>query len=61
MIISMQGNWTVSVKTKKAGYDQQFVVMGADTQNGTHPGVVGTSVYVTGTQWSIAIKNDPGS
>jgi len=60
MIISMQGNWTVKVKSKSAAYDQQFIVRGATSGNGTHAGVVGTSVNVTGDQWSIAIQNNPG-
>jgi hypothetical protein len=61
MLISMQGNWTVTVKSKNAAFPQQFVVQGATSQNGPHPGILGTSVFVTGTQWSIAIQNDPGT
>jgi hypothetical protein len=61
MIISMQGNWTVKVKSKSAAYDQRFIVSGANSGNGTHAGVVGTSVNVTGDQWTIAIQNNPGS
>ena len=61
MIISMQGNWNVTVKSKNAAFEQQFVVSGAITGNGAHPGVPGTSVNVTGKQWSIAIKANPGT
>jgi len=61
MIISMQGNWTVRVKSKDAAFPQRFVVSGATTGNGTHAGTVGASVAVTGAQWSIAIQHDPGS
>lgn len=61
MIISMQGDWTVSVKSKSAAYSQRFVVQGAHTGNGVHSGTVGTSVDVTGDQWTIAIQNNPGS
>ncbi len=61
MIISMQGNWTVTVKKKLAAYPQRFVVQGATTGNGNHAGTVGTTVNVTGDQWSIAIQNDPGT
>lgn len=61
MIISMQGNWNVTVKAKNAAYEQQFVVSGATTGNGIHAGVPGTSVNVTGKQWSIAIKANPGT
>lgn len=61
MIISMQGNWTVSVKAKNAAFAQRFIISGASSGNGVHAGVVGTSVNVTGTQWTIAVQNNPGS
>ena len=61
MIISMQGNWTVRVKSKDAAFPQRFVISGATTGNGVHAGTVGTTVAVTGTQWTIAIQNNPGS
>ncbi|WP_160143941.1 hypothetical protein [Chryseolinea soli] len=61
MIISMQGNWTVSVKSKNASFPQRFVVLGASSGNGAHSGTPGTSVNVTGPQWSISIQNDPGT
>jgi hypothetical protein len=61
MIISMQGNWTVAVKSKNAAFDQRFIVSGASTGNGTYTGTVGTSATVTGTQWTIAIQNNPGA
>ncbi len=61
MIITMQGNWNVRVKSKSAAYSQRFVITGAVSGNGTHSGTVGTSVNVTGDQWSIAIQNNPGS
>src|SRR5215216_570018 len=61
MIISMQGNWTVRVKSKDAAFPQRFVISGATSGNGTHAGTVGSTVSVTGAQWSIAIQNDPGT
>lgn len=61
MIISMQGNWTVAVKSKNAAFQQRFMVQGATSGNGVHNGTVGTSVNVTGTQWSIAIQHNPGT
>lgn len=61
MAISMQGNWTVKVRSKEAAYAQQFVISGATSGNGIYPGTVGTSVNVTGKQWSIAIQNNPGT
>lgn len=61
MIITMQGNWNVRVESKSASFDQQIVITGAASGDGTYVGVVGTSVDVTGDQWSIAIQNDPGT
>jgi len=61
MIISMQGNWTVAVKAKNAAFPQRFVISGATTGNGPHPGTPGSSVVVTGSQWTIAVQNDPGT
>ena len=61
MIISMQGNWTVTVKSKSAAFPQRFVIQGAFINNGPHPGTPGTSVFVAGNQWSIAIQNNPGT
>lgn len=61
MVISMQGNWTVTVKAKHASYQQRFIVQGAATGNGTYTGTNGTTANVTGTQWSIAIQSKPAS
>ena len=61
MLISMQGNWAVTVKSKSAAFPQRFIVQGATFGNGTYPGNPGTFVYVTGTQWSIVVQNDPGT
>jgi hypothetical protein len=61
MIISMQGNWTVAVKSKNASFPQRFVVQGALFGNGVHNGTPGNSVFVFGKQWSISIQHDPGT
>jgi hypothetical protein len=62
MLITMQGNWTVRVKEKSAAFPQRFIISGAATGNGTYNGVTATPpVSVTGSQWTIAIQNDPGS
>ncbi len=61
MIISMQGNWTVRVKSKSASYSQRFIINGATSGNGVQGGTVGNSVYVTGNQWTIAVQNNPGT
>jgi hypothetical protein len=42
MIISMQGNWTVRVKSKSAAFPQQFKIIGATSGNGTYAGIVTT-------------------
>lgn len=61
MIVSMQGNWRVTVKSKSASFAQRFVVSGATFGSGAYNGTVGTTAIVTGTQWSIAIQNNPGT
>lgn len=61
MIISMQGNWTVTVKSKSAAFQQRFVVQGAISGNGVHAGTPGTTANVVGTQWSIAIQYKNGA
>lgn len=62
MSISMQGSWTISVKSKSAAFPQRFVVSGASTGNGNHPGNVGSpAVFVTGNSWNIRVQNNPGS
>lgn len=61
MSVSMQGTWTVSVKSRDAAFDQRFVIQGSTNgKDGPHSGAVGTSVIVTGPQWSITVQNDKG-
>ena len=60
MPITMQGNWTVAVKSKNAGYRQRFIIQGSDAADGIYPGETSTPpVDVTGTQWSITIEHLP--
>ena len=61
MAITMQGAWTLRVSTHNAAFAQRFVVTGATSGNGTHSGSVGTSVFVTGAQWSVDIQHQPGA
>jgi hypothetical protein len=62
MAITMQGNWTISVKGKNAAFPQRFLVSGAASGNGTYEGKTTTPpVTVTGAHWSIRIENDPGT
>ncbi len=60
MAITMQGNWTVSVKSKTAAFQQRFVIQGSDSADGVYAGDVSTPpVHVTGAQWTIAIEHLP--
>ncbi len=60
MAITMQGNWTVRVKSKSAAFSQRFHISGSDFSDGTYVGEVTTpAVFVTGQQWSINIQNLP--
>lgn len=62
MSVSMQGNWTITVKSKSAAFPQRFVVSGASTGNGNHPGNVNAPpVFVTGDSWNIKVQNNPGN
>lgn len=61
MTITMQGSWTVAVKSKSAAFPQRFVIAGALSGNGSHPGDVSAPpVHVTGSHWTIRIQNNPG-
>ncbi|MGD9101130.1 MAG: hypothetical protein PVF45_11675, partial [Anaerolineae bacterium] len=60
MSITMQGAWTVSVKSKSAAYPQRFIVSGATSGNGTYASN-NPPVSVTGDSWSITIQADPGT
>ena len=42
MAITMQGNWTVSVKSKDAAFPQRFLISGAVSGNGTYDGKTST-------------------
>jgi hypothetical protein len=60
MAITMQGSWTVRVRSKSAGFLQRFQIAGSDFADGTYAGEVATpAVFVTGSQWSINIQNQP--
>lgn len=59
MAITMQGSWTLRVRSRNAAFAQRFVVSGAASGNGTYTGSVGTSVFVSGAQWSVNIQHQP--
>ena len=58
MSLVMQGQWTVSVKSKEAAAPQRFTIAGAASGNGTHvvSGAV-APVPVNGASWTIAIDS----
>jgi hypothetical protein len=59
MPITMQGSWTIQVKSCHAAYAQRFVVEGADSGNGMHEGIVGRRLFVTGRQWTLQVQHRP--
>ncbi|HFD32383.1 MAG TPA: hypothetical protein ENJ28_06750, partial [Gammaproteobacteria bacterium] len=61
MPITMQGNWTVAVKSKSAGFKQRFVIQGSSNSvDGNYTGEATTPpVNVTGDQWTITIEHLP--
>ena len=62
MAILMQHTWDIRVTQKSAAREQRFVVAGAATNNGPHPGVVGSPVVtVRGSSWSIVIQSKIGN
>ncbi len=61
MAITMQGSWTVKVKSKSAAFSQRFVIKGSDNADGIYEGVPETEpVYVIGAQWTISVIHQPG-
>ncbi len=63
MAITMQGSWTVSVKSVE-GFEpaQRFIISGATTGNGTYAGAAATApVHVTGNSWVITIQMQQGT
>ena len=60
MSVTMQGTWTVKVKSKSAVFPQRFVIAGADAGNGVYAGETTTpQVVVTGSQWTITVQHNP--
>ncbi len=62
MAITMQGSWTVQVKSKAAAFQQRFIVQGSSNgKDGIYDGVTSTSpVQVDGDQWTLVIQHKPG-
>ena len=63
MAITMQGSWTVKVKSKAAAWKQRFVISGSSNGvDGQYAGQTSTSpVSVSGANWVIRLQHEPGS
>lgn len=61
MAITMQGAWTVAVKTKSASFAQRFVVSRPGNPDIIVNGVVGNSVFISAPQWSINVQSQSGA
>jgi len=62
MAILMHGSWNIQVTQKFADREQRYIVSGASSGNGIHPGVVGSpTVLVTGSSWSLQVQNKNGT
>ena len=61
MAITMQGAWTVTVKSKSAAFAQRFVVSRPGSPDIIVDGVPGNSVFVNAPQWSINVQSRAGS
>jgi hypothetical protein len=55
------GPWSISVDSKDSVFEQRFVIQGSDSSDGTYPGTTGTSVAVTGKQWTVTMEWLDGS
>ena len=61
MAITMQGAWTVTVKSKNAAFDQRFVVSRPGNPDIIVNGIAGNSVFVTAPQWSVNVQSRSGA
>src|SRR2546423_2409082 len=62
MFISMQGTWTIHVKSMESDNRRRFVSGGAASQNGNHTATAGMSpLMVTGALWTIATQYNSGA
>jgi len=62
MFISMQGSWTIHVKSVEPDYPRRIVVSGAATGNGIHTVTAGMApLNVTGDLWTIATQYNSGA
>ena len=61
MTTSMQGSWTVKVKSKSATWAQRFRIAGSSNgKDGVYAGETATAaVFVTGNPWGITVEHNP--
>jgi hypothetical protein len=57
--ITMQGNWTLRIKTRNTACAQRFIISGATTGSGTYDETVGNAALVSGAQWSLQLQHQP--
>jgi hypothetical protein len=51
---SFSGPWSVSVQSTDSVFAQRFVIEGSDSSDGAYPATPGTSIGVTGGEWTIS-------
>jgi hypothetical protein len=61
MAITMQGAWTVTVKSKSAAFAQRFVASRPGNPDIIVDGVPGNSIFVNAPQWSINLQSHAGA
>ena len=61
MAITMQGSWTVTVKSKSAAFEQRFVVSRPGNPDIVVNGVAGNSLFVSAPQWSVNVQSRSSS
>lgn len=57
MGITMQGHWTLQVKSSSSACLQRFTIAGADLGNGTYDTAPGMTVPVTGARWTVSFEH----
>ena len=55
------GHWVVHAHTKKAAYNQRFIVSGAKSGNGTYVNKGAKAQVKSDAPWMLNIQNDKGS
>lgn len=61
MAVTMQGAWTVTVKSKSAAFAQRFIISRPGNPDMIVDGVPGNSRFVNAPQWSIQVQSQAGS